>query len=86
MDCPGVTVGSTPRYCDHVNDVGVRCIPPTSCIIGDIRLQGGSTASEGRVEVCQLNIWGGICSDFWEAVDAQVACRQLGYPVTEDAG
>ena len=49
------------------------------CTTGAIRLQGG-TSSRGRVEVCNNNIWGTVCDDFWGDVDARVACRQLGLP------
>ena len=49
------------------------------CNNGDIRLIGGSTALEGRVEVCDSHAWGTVCDDFWNSVDAGVACVQLGY-------
>ncbi len=49
------------------------------CQNGDIRLQGGSNASEGRVEVCNENRWGTVCDDGWSTQDAQVACNQLGF-------
>ncbi|XP_066296793.1 soluble scavenger receptor cysteine-rich domain-containing protein SSC5D-like [Branchiostoma lanceolatum] len=46
-----------------------------------IRLVGGSTTSEGRLEVRPANsyVWGTVCDDSFDAVDAQVACRTLGY-------
>ena len=62
---------------------------PSNCTDGDIRLVGGSTSNEGRVEICVNNVWGTICygnsrysyrtyRDYWGQSDGMVVCRQLG--------
>ena len=49
------------------------------CVNGDLRLVGGNVDNEGRVEICIGNVWGTICDDYWDNVDAQVVCGRLGY-------
>ena len=50
-----------------------------NCTNGEIRLVGGDTEYEGRVEVCYSGAWGSICPSSWDSNDAKVVCRQLGY-------
>ena len=50
-----------------------------ACTQGDIRLVGGARDREGRVEVCNQNLWGSVCDVSWDINDANVACRQAGF-------
>ena len=49
------------------------------CTDGEVRLSGGSVFSEGRVEVCQNQVWGTVCGIGITPREASVVCRQLGY-------
>ena len=45
-----------------------------------VRLQGGPTPNQGRLEVFHDSAWGTVCDDYWNNSSAGVACRSLGFP------
>ena len=51
----------------------------SSCETGAIRLAGGPSFNEGRVEICYRNVWGAVFDSSWEEYDAAVVCNQLGF-------
>ncbi|KAM6222039.1 lysyl oxidase homolog 3 isoform 3-T3 [Rhynchocyon petersi] len=78
--CPHKNI--TAEDCSHSQDAAVRCNLPSTGVETKIRLSGGRSRYEGRVEV-QVGgpgplRWGLICGDNWGTLEAMVACRQLG--------
>lgn len=51
----------------------------SGCREGSVRLFGGSSTREGRVEFCLNSMWGTVCDDGFDRVDASIVCRQLGF-------
>lgn len=56
-------------------------LPSVGCPANNLRLVGGNVL-QGRVEICNNNIWGTVCDDGWGSEEAMVVCRQLGYITT----
>ena len=44
-----------------------------------VRLIGGSTRYEGRLQTFFNSKWGSVCNNEWDFNDARVTCRQLGF-------
>lgn len=72
-------IGTTHSVCAVRHD---SCLSPDIFVFstlhpGSVRLQGGRSKLDGRVEVYLGGAWGSVCSDGWGGGDAAVACRQL---------
>uniref|UniRef100_A0A9J7XY42 Lysyl oxidase homolog n=1 Tax=Cyprinus carpio carpio TaxID=630221 RepID=A0A9J7XY42_CYPCA len=80
-DCPHKNI--TAKDCKHMEDASVICNIPYMGFEKSIRLTGGRTRLEGRVELLLstgsgVRDWGLVCGDGWTSREAMVVCRQLG--------
>eukprot|EP00731_Ephydatia_muelleri_P017359 Em0010g457a len=66
-------------HCPYAVYGGQRSCPYAGCLNHDIRLVGGYSQYEGRVEVCYNNTWGTVCDDRFDSNEAIVICKQLGH-------
>ena len=46
---------------------------------GEIRLAGGPSSREGRVDICVDGYWYTPCQDTWGIEETRVVCRELGF-------
>ena len=84
FQCPRSDWGVVPSTCDHNQDASVLCttIPPNPY---PVRLEGGSTPNEGRVEIYYNGQWGTVCDDSWTQTEADIVCRELGFTGAQHA-
>ncbi|XP_064597469.1 scavenger receptor cysteine-rich type 1 protein M160-like [Liolophura sinensis] len=75
LDC----VDIIPYRGAHKIQVSCPWVDPTEPLTNYIRLAGGATPSEGRLEIRSGNSWGTVCDDNFGVAEASAACRTLGY-------
>ncbi|XP_052784322.1 uncharacterized protein LOC128220099 isoform X2 [Mya arenaria] len=77
-------VGELKMTCDHANGAWVtegKCQEYSRPLnIQDVRLSGGQSKMEGRVEIKSMDIWGTICKDGFGMKEAHVICNMIGFP------
>ena len=69
-------------YCSSLHNSILIFLPeiPMNCTTsGSVFLTGGTSESEGTVQLCYNNEWGTVCDIGWSDNDADVVCQQLGY-------
>ncbi|XP_069466783.1 neurotrypsin-like isoform X2 [Ambystoma mexicanum] len=71
--------GASMPWCFYRHATGMISWAHCDCSHGAVRLTGGQSKSEGRVELYYNGIWGTICNEQWTDADASVVCRQLGF-------
>ncbi|KAI2645399.1 Deleted in malignant brain tumors 1 protein [Labeo rohita] len=57
------------QSCEHLKDAGVTC--------NTVKLVGGSSECDGRVQVRYEEKWGAVCNTGWDLADATVLCQEL---------
>uniref|UniRef100_A0A8C0HX37 T-cell differentiation antigen CD6 n=1 Tax=Balaenoptera musculus TaxID=9771 RepID=A0A8C0HX37_BALMU len=65
------------KVVEHACSSDERPVQVTCAENLDLKLVGGGSPCEGRVEMLEHGQWGSVCDDTWDLDDAHVVCRQL---------
>ncbi|OXB61465.1 hypothetical protein ASZ78_010221 [Callipepla squamata] len=63
------------QSCTHTNGTHVTCTRPARSM--SLRLVGGESPCDGRVEIFWHGTWGRVLDDQWDLEEVSVVCRQL---------
>ncbi|XP_072028792.1 uncharacterized protein [Amphiura filiformis] len=79
-DCVFVNLLNATESYSHANDVWIRCLADAADI--EVRLVDGLYPGDGYVQTrCPYSgNWTTFCSSDWDPRDADVVCKQLGFP------
>ncbi len=74
-----VTVASSASDCGTCGNACPDFCRAGICVRNILVRLVGTTANSGRLEVFRNGIWGTVCDDGFNVINANVACRELGF-------
>ncbi|KAM6293657.1 antigen WC1.1-like [Porphyrio hochstetteri] len=78
-DCAQLTLGNPTCLAREAATVICSGLPES------LRLSGGGSRCDGRVEISHYGMWSRVLDDAWDIKDAHVVCRQLQCGIAEKA-